>query len=191
MALTQVWAVPGVSPTTIDATDSIAFSGTAVFGTSITVDAYNGGTHVRSSVGADDSSGNTPNNVKFISQDGGTASDSQADWGDGTEDIDAILAAECNLTVTIGYGTNITVTDASIFAYDGTTEGTAPTETDVYCFERLDIVWTNIDGSAAAMALEDSTTPATSHVFYMGLSVKPTVIGTKADNAVKFAFTYQ
>lgn len=183
MALGQTWKVPGTTATTVEATDSIAFSD-GTFGKSITVGSFNGGTHVRSSAGADDSSGNTPNNVKYVAS--GTA-----DWGDGTENITNILDSECNLSIEVTYDSNITVTDVSIFAYDGTTESAAPTGTDVYCFEKGDAAWSNIDGSAAAMSLEDSDTPATSHTFYMGLSVKPTAIGVKDANAVKFAFTYQ
>lgn len=183
MALTQTWYVPGTSDTEIEATDSIAFSD-GTFGNSIEVNAYSGGTHVRSSAGADDSSANTPNNVQYVAS--GTA-----DWGDGTENITSITDAECNLQIDVGYDTNITVTNISIFAYDGTTESTAPTNTDVYCFESGDAAWTNIDGSANALSLSDSDTPATSHSFYMGINVKPTAIGVKDSNAVKFAFTYQ
>jgi len=183
MAIEQEWEVPGSTDTDVEATDFIAFSD-GTFGNSITVDSFNDGTHVRSSAGADNSDDNTPNNVKYVAA--GTG-----DWGDGTENIDQITDGECNLSIEVTYDSNITVTDASIFAYDGTTESTAPTNTDVYCFESGDAAWTNIDGSAAAMDLEDRDTPATSHTFYMGLSVKPTAIGTKDANAVKFSFTYQ
>lgn len=183
MSLTQTWQLQGASPTTIEATDFIAFSD-GTFGNSITVDTYNGGTHVRSSGGADDSSANTPNNVKYIAS--GTA-----DWGDGTESLTAITDAECTLKITISESVNITVTDITMFAYDGTTETTAPVGQDVYLFESGDSAWTNADGSAAAMSLTDSSTPAKDHYFYVSISTKPTTIGTKSTNKVKFSFTYQ
>lgn len=183
MALTQVWQLGGTTDTTIDATDFIQFSD-GTFDNPITVSAFNGGTHVRSSGGVDDSSANTPNNVKYIAS--GTA-----DWGDGTESLADITDEECTLEITVGYDTNITVTDITMFAYDGTTETTAPTNLDVYLAESGDAAWTNADGSAAALELADSDTPATSHVFYVAMSVSPSAVGTQSSNAVKFAFTYQ
>ena len=173
----------GSSDTTIEATDLIQFSD-GTFDNPITVSSYNDGTHVRSSGGSDDSTSNTPNNVKYIAS--GTA-----DWGDGTENCSAVLDGECTLKITVTYDTNITVTDITMWAYDGTTESTAPTNLDVYLFESGDTAWTNADGSGAAMSLTDSDTPATSHDFYVAMSVSPSAVGTQSSNAVKFAFTYQ
>jgi hypothetical protein len=154
------------------------------FDNPITVSAFNGGTHVRSSGGSDDSTANTPNNVKYIAS--GTA-----DWGDGTEACSAILDGECTLKITVGYDTNITVTGITMYAYDGTTPATAPTNLDVYFFEQGDTAWTNADGSAAAMSLTDSTTPATAHDFYVAMSVSPSAVGTQSANKAYFGFTYQ
>jgi hypothetical protein len=77
MMATFTWALQGGTPTTVGATDIVQLAGSAGFDSKITVGEYNDTTHVKSNVGANDSSGNTPNNVKFISQTGGTASDSQ------------------------------------------------------------------------------------------------------------------
>lgn len=184
MAHANVWKVQGTSDTTIDATDSIAFSGNGTFGNSITVDSYNGGTHVRNSGGTEDSSGNTPNNVKYVSS-------TTADWGDGSESLANMLDGEATLKITVSDDVSITVSDITMFAYNGTTETSAPTGMDVYLAEQGDTSWTNADGSAAAMSLTDSSTPATSHDFYVAISIKPTSIGTKDANKVKFAYTYQ
>jgi len=183
LALTQVWQVKGTTDTTIDATDLIQFSD-GTFDNPITVSAFNGGTHVRSSGGVDDSSANTPNNVKYIAS--GTA-----DWGDGTEDVANITDEECTLEITVGYDTNITVTGITMYAYDGTTPATAPTNLDVYLAESGDAAWTNADGSAAALDIADSTTPATSHEFFVAMSVSPSAVGTQSANKVYFSFTYQ
>ena len=183
MALTQTWLLQGTSPTTIEATDLIQFSD-GTFDNPVTVSAFNGGTHVRSSGGANDSSANTPNNVKYVAS--GTA-----DWGDGTEDVADITDAECTLKITVAYDTNITVTGITMYAYDGTTPATAPTNLDVYLLEQGDAAWTNADGSGAAITLGDSTTPATGHDFYVAMSVSPSVIGVQSSNAVYFGFTYQ
>lgn len=183
MSLTQTWALQGSTPTTIGATDSIQFSD-GTFDNPITVSSFNGGTHVRSSGGSDSSASNTPNNVKYIAS--GTA-----DWGDGTEACSAMLAAEATLNIDVTYDTNITVTDITFYAYDGTTPATAPTNLDVYAFEFGDTAWVNCDGSGSALTLGDSTTPATSHDFYVALSASPSAVGTQSANKVKFSFTYQ
>ncbi len=65
MALSQQWKLQGTTATTIDDTDSIAFSD-GTFGHSITVGTYNGGTHVRNSGGTDDSASNSPHNTKYL-----------------------------------------------------------------------------------------------------------------------------
>jgi hypothetical protein len=63
---TFTWYLQGASPTTIGATDKVQFAG-GTFDSAITVSAYNGSTHVKSSADADSSSANTPKNSKFIS----------------------------------------------------------------------------------------------------------------------------
>jgi len=183
MALTQTWSLQGASPTTIGTTDYIQFSD-GTFGNSITVGAYNGGTHVRSSSGTDSSSANSPKNSKYIAS--GTV-----DVGGGTVAVSSVTTANCPIKIAVGYDTNITVTDITMFAYDGTTPATAPTNLDVYLAEQGDSAWVNADGSAAALTLGDSTTPATTHNFYVLMSVSPSAVGTQSANKVRFAFTYQ
>lgn len=183
MALTTTWVLQGTSPTTIEATDSLAFSD-GTFGNPITVGAYNGGTHVRSSGGVDDSSGNSPRNVKYVAS--GTA-----DWGDGTESLADMLTGEATLKLTISESTNITVTDITMYAYDGTTTTDAPVGMDVYLAEQGDEAWTNADGSAAALTISDSDTPATDHYFYVAVSASPSSVGVKSANKLRVEFTYQ
>jgi hypothetical protein len=181
--LGQVWVLQGTTPTTIGATDSIAFSD-GTFGNAITVASYNDGTHVRSSGAADSSDGNTPNNVKYVAS--GTG-----DWGDGTESLADILDAECTLKLTISEDSNITVTDITMYAYDGDTTTNAPSGMDVQLAESGDAAWTNADGSAAALTISDSDTPATSHDFYIAVSASPSSVGVKSGNKIRVEFTYQ
>ena len=183
MALEQVHVLQGTSPTTIGATDSLAFSD-GTFGNAITVASYNGGTHVRSSGGADSSDGNTPNNVKYVAS--GTG-----DWGDGTEAIENMTTGEATLKISISEDSNITVTDITMYAYDGTTPTNAPTGMDVQLAEQGDTSWTNADGSAAALTISDSTTPATAHHFYIAASASPSSVGVKSSNKYRIEFTYQ
>lgn len=187
MTVTKV--LQGVTPTTIEDTDYLQFAG-ASFDDPITVNAYNDTTHVESSAGADDSSGNTPNNVKFVSQAGGTGGDSQADWGDGTEDLDAITNAEATLKITVAHDSAIAVTNISVYGYDGTTTTNVPTGVDLRIAEVGDTNWTEAEGSAAALSLTDQETPATSHDFYLAISESPTSIGEKVAQALRIEFTY-
>jgi hypothetical protein len=172
----------GVSPTTIAATDILQFAGVDGFNSPVFVDAYQDTTHVKTSVGADKSSGNTPNNVKFISQAGGTGGDSQADWGDGTEDLDQITNAEATLKITVSNASNITTSDAVFFSYDpGQTIVNPLVGIDVRAAEVGDANFTECEGSGSALSLADQDTPATSHDFYIVISKSPTSNGLKTD----------
>lgn len=182
------WTLQGTSPTTIDSDDIIQFAG-ATFDSPITVSSYNDSTHVESSVGADDSSGNTPNNVKFISQSGGGGGDSQADWGDGTEDIDAITTAEATLKINFAHTSSVATTNAIFYAYDGTTPATAPTDIDVRAFEVGDTNFTEAEGSGSALALDDNTA-GTSHDYFIGVSCSPASVGEKTAFAFRMELTY-
>lgn len=185
---TFTWYLQGASPTTIEATDFLQFAG-ASFGASIVVNAYNATTHVESSVGANDSSGNTPKNNKFISQTGGTGGDSQADWGDGTEDIDAITTAECALKINFSHGSSVVTTGAIFYADDGSTTTAVPTGVDFRCAEQGDALFTEAEGSASALTLNDNTT-ATSHDYYIIVSASPTSVGVKTAFRGRIELTY-
>lgn len=186
---TFTWYLQGTSDTTIEATDILQFAGSGGFDTAVTVGEYNDTTHVESSVGADDSSGNTPNNVKFISASGGTGGDSQADWGDGTEDLDAMLTSEATLKINFSHGSSVTTSSAIFYAYDGTTTTAVPTGVTFYAAEQGDTNFTNAEGSAAALTLNDNTT-ATSHDFYIAVSASPDSVGEKTDFTLRIELTY-
>lgn len=183
MSLTVTEVLQGTSDTTIEATDYLHFANGS-FGGSITVGSYNDSTHVRSSGGSDDSSANTPNNVKYIAS--GTG-----DWGDGTESLTAITDAEATLKITVAYDSSITVTGITFYAYDGTTPANAPSGMNFYAAESGDSAWTQAHGSGSALAIDNSSTPATSHDFYVLVSASPTSVGTKSANKYRFSFTYQ
>lgn len=186
---TFTWYLQGTSDTEIEATDIVQFAGAGGFDTNITVGEYNDTTHVESSVGANDSSGNTPNNVKFISQAGGTGGDSQADWGDGTEDLDQITDAECTLLINFSDASSVVTESAIFYAYDGTTPATAPTGVTFVAAESGDANWTAAEGSGSALALDDQTA-ATSHDFFIACSVSPDSVGLKDAFSLRIELTY-
>lgn len=185
---TYTWYLQGTSPTTVDATDLVQFAG-ATFDSAIIVGQYNASTHVESSVGANDSSGNTPKNSKFISQTGGTAGDSQVDIGGGTVDIDSVSTANCPLKINFAHGSSVTTTGHIFYAYDGTTTTAVPTGVDFRAAEQGDANFTEAEGSAAGVTVTDDTT-ATSHDYYFLISASPTSVGEKTAFKLRSELTY-
>jgi hypothetical protein len=185
---TYTWYLQGASPTTIEATDIIQFAG-GTFDSAITVGAYNSSTHVESSVGADDSSANTPKNSKFISQSDGTGGDSQVDIGAGTVDLDTIATGDCPLKINFSDAASVTVTDHIFYAYDGTTPATAPTDITFVAAEQGDANWTAAEGSGSPVTVTDDTA-ATSHDFFFLISASPDSVGEKTAFKLRDELTY-
>ena len=184
MALTQTWRQQGTTATTIDATDSIAFSN-GTFGQPIQVGSYNDKTHVRTSGGTDKSASNSPHNTKYLT------STTMSLNGGASANLSTLTTANSPLKITISESTNITVTGVKMYAYDGTTTTNAPSGMNVYLAEQGDTSWKLAHGSGNALVLNDQTTPATSHDFYVAISASPTSIGTKDANKVRIEFSYQ
>lgn len=162
--------------------DILTFAG-AAFGDPIFVSEYNDSTHVESSGGADLSSGNVPNNNKFISQTGGTGGDSQVQVNGGsTVDLDTVTDEEAALLINVTDAASITVTSPVFFSYDpGQTVADPLAGIDVRAAEVGDANFTQAEGSGNALELADSSTPATSHEFYIVLSKGATATGVKLD----------
>lgn len=186
---TYTWTLQGGTPTTIEATDLVQFAGSGGFDDPITVGAYNDTTHVESSVGANDSSGNTPLNNKFISQAGGTGGDSQADWGGGTEDLDQITTAEAALKINFAHGTSVATTGHVFYAYNGSSTATGPTEVDFRAAEVGDANFTEAEGSGTPVTVTDDTA-ATSHDYFLVISASPTTVGEKTAFTLRDELTY-
>jgi len=185
---TYTWYLQGTSPTTIEATDIFQFAG-GTFDSAVEVGQYNGSSHVESSVGADDSSGNTPKNSKFISQSGGTGGDSQVDVGSGTVDLDSVTTGNCPLKINFAHGSSVAITGHIFYAYDGTTPATAPTGVTFVAAEQADANWTAAEGSASGVTIADKTA-ATSHDFYILLSASPDSVGEKTAFKLRDELTY-
>lgn len=187
---TFIWTLQGATPTVIDGvtTDELEFAGSGGFGAKITVGEWNDTVHVRTLPSTDKSTGNTPENNKFISQTGGGAGDSEADWGDGTEDIDAILTTECSLKVNFAHGSSVITENCIFFGYQqGASTSTVPLDVNVKAAEgTIDIVFTDAEGSGSALTLADNGT-STSHDFFIILSCSPSSVGLK-DSVGELAF---
>ena len=173
------WSLQGTTPTVIADTDKLQFAA-GTFDSKITVDDYNDSTHVKTDDDSDKSSENTPNNVKFISQDGGTEGKSQALWDEEAEDLDAITNAEATLKINFAHGSDVEVENAIFYAYDGTTPANAPSGLTFHAAEVGDTNWTGAGGSAAALTLDDKSVAGQSHDYFIAVSAKPTSVGAKS-----------
>src|SRR5690606_4533960 len=138
--------------------------------------------------GGDDSENNTPNNVKFISQSSGTGGDSQADWGDGAEDLDQIQNSEATLKINFTDASSVATESAIFYAYDGSTPANAPGDIDFRAADVGDANFTNAEGSGSALSLTDQEA-GTSHDFYIAVSASPTAVGLK-EFALRIELTY-
>lgn len=187
---TFIWTLQGTTPTTIDATDLLKFMGASGFDDPITVNAWNDTVHVESSGQADDSSGNSPKNNKFISQAGGTGGDSEVDVGAGTVDLDAVVNGDCSLKINFAHGTTVETSGAIFYVYDGTTTTAAPVNATFRANEQGSANFETPEGSASAMGLADNTTPATSHDFFIVISCSPTAVNEQTQIKYRIELTY-
>lgn len=178
---TYTWTLQGTSPTTIDETDIIQFAA-ATFGSAVTVGAFNDSTHVESSVGANDSSGNTPKNSKYLTT-------STVDIGAGSTALSGVSTANCPLKINFSHGTSVTTTDHIFYAYDGTTPATGPTDVTFYAAEQGDSNWTQAEGSGTPVTVADDTA-ATSHDYFLLISASPDLVGAKTEFKLRSELTY-
>lgn len=178
-----IWYLQGTSPTTIEATDIVQFAGAGGFDSKVTVAAYNDTTHVESSVGANDSSANTPHNNKWLT------SSTVSLNGAGSTALSAATTAQCALKVNFSDASSVITESAIFYAYDGTTTTAVPTGVTFVAAEQGDAAWTGAEGSAAAVTVTDDTT-ATSHDYYFLASVSPDSVGAKTAFKLRFELTY-
>ena len=76
-----------------------------------------------------------------------------------------------------------------MYAYDGSTTTSAPTGVTFYAFEQGDSAWTNAEGSASAVSVNDDTA-STSHDYYFGISASPESVGEKTAFKIRMELTY-
>ncbi len=163
----------GTTPTEIAATDKLQFAGGAFDG-KITVDEYNDSSHVKTDANADKSSANTPNNNKYVS------SSTVSLNGGGAVNLNTATTSQCALNINFDYSTSeVEISDAIFYAYDGSTTTDAPVGVIFQAAEQGDSNWTEAGGSGSALSLDDKTVAANEHNYYILVSAKPTSIGAK------------
>lgn len=167
---TFTWYLQGDTDTTLTSTGYLQLAA-GTFNSKILVGNYNSSMHVEAGDGTDKSSGNTPNNNKYIS-------DTEIDVGGGTVNLDTISNSDAALRINFSHTSSVETSSAIFYAYGATTSD-APADMTIQAAEVGNSSWTNAEGSGAALSIADHTTAASSHDYYIALSGKPTAIGNK------------
>lgn len=176
------YTMQGTAPTTIPSDGVVEFAGAGGFGSKVSVNAYQSSMHVRSAANADLSAGNAPKNTKFLTS--GTV-----DVGGGSVALSSLATSDAPLKVNFAHGAAVITEDALFYAYDGATPADPPDGVDFRAAEIGDAAWTEAEGSAAALALDDQGSN-TSHDFFLAVSASPTSVGLKTDFALRLELTY-
>ncbi len=96
--------------------------------------------------------------------------------------------AQCPLKVNFSDAASVATSAGKFYAYDGTTDATAMAGVTVQAIEQANTTWVAANGSGAAVNLANQTA-ATSHDFYLALSLSPSSTGAKTGK-FKVALTY-
>ncbi|MFA4986186.1 MAG: hypothetical protein WC712_06350 [Candidatus Brocadiia bacterium] len=181
MAETWVWTCPrtGFNGGNLDANEKLGFYG-ANFADPVTVNSYQGSTHFSDDGVTTDLCSVHCNNVKYL-----TASTCSLNGG-ASASLAGLANSDATLKITLsGLGTVQTL-NTRFYSYNGTTRETAPDGVTCQAAEISQANWTSIAGSGQACALGNQA-PASSHSWYIALSVMPTTSGVKS----AFAFAIE
>lgn len=171
--------------TTFDISDTnlLKFAG-ADYDDKVVVGEYNDSFHIRTSSGDDSDACGSPHltNLKYL-----TSSTVSIDGGSSV-DVDTVLTTEC-IRIQFTHGSSVAIENAIFYVYDGTTTTTPPTGVTFQAFEQGDTSWTNAEGSASAVDL-DNKSSSTEHNFYIGMSASPSSTGEKTNFAGRIELDY-
>ena len=109
--------------------------------------------------------------------------------GGGIINLSTVTAQQSvRITFTDG-ATSVSTENGTFYAYDGTTDVTAPVGVTVKGAEQGDAAWTSCGGSAAAVSITNQGASVT-HYFYVIMSASPDSIGEKISFAWKVSIDY-
>ena len=177
---TFTWYLQGDTDTKLTSTDYLQFNAGS-FDALILVGNYNSGTRVEDDTGSDKSSGNNPNNNKYIS-------DTEIDIGSGTQNLDTISNGDAALKINFSHDSSVETFDTAFYTYGASTTDNPPDMT-VQAAEVGDSSWTNAETESNPLALADQAA-ATSHDFYIAMSIKPTAIGSSKEATKRIELSY-
>lgn len=180
------WYLQGTTNTEIlgNPTDDVLQFAGGSFNAAITVDTYQTSMHV-DAAGAgttDNAAGDSPNNVKYISN-------TQGLWDTATEDITDLLTTEATLHILFTDASSVETSSAVFYAHQTATTD-APTSVSFWACEAGDGSWTGAEGSGSSLSLDDQATSTTDHDFYVAVSAAPNSIGSKSFT-LRAELTYQ
>lgn len=181
MATFQV-DLQGSTDTVVAATDKVQFAGSG-FDQPVRVSEYQDSMFVKGSGGANKSSGNTPKNNKYVSS-------TEVDIGAGTVNLSTLTDADAALKINFSHGVAVDLSDVKLYAYDGVDTANAPVGVTFQAAEIGDTSWTNAEGSANALAIDDSAAAAMSHDMFIATSASPESVGLKSSFKLRVELTY-
>ncbi len=166
------------------ATDKLGFYG-ANFGDAITVNQYQSSTHAESSTGTHLCTTHI-NNTKYLT--GTTISIN----GGASATLSSTVPAttQCPLKINFSDAASVATSSATFWVDDGTTNTAGPVGVTAQAAEKWNTSWVNTAGSGTAVALANQAA-ATSHDFFILLSLSPTSVGTKTAVRAQISLTYQ
>lgn len=165
----------------VGATDRIWWNGTN-FGDNVVVGSYQDSTHISNSSDAHQCSTNHVHNTKYL-----TATTVSIN-GAGSTAL-PVADASCGLKFNFSDGASVATSNASFYAYNGTTDATAMAGVTFYAAEgAVTGTWVAANGSGSALALQNNSA-SNSHDFFIATSVSPTSTGAKTGK-VKITLTY-
>jgi hypothetical protein len=157
------WYLQGTSDTEIEDTDILQFA-SGTFDSRMLVGDFNESTHVKTSGGADKSSGNTPNNNRYVSI-------NEVSVNEGSDQaLNTVVDGEAIL--------KIVIEDTSSFEVESGKFYISGNDIDFQVAEVGDTNFTQAIDSASALDLDDKSTPATSQTYYLIASLSPETFGT-------------
>jgi len=183
MAIAVLWESGDGLVTPIASGSFIGFYGDT-FNSSIPLDNYNTSTFVTNRVGTTNAgilptfTYTTPGYAIWHNPTRGESSGSIGSALDGSGE-------SMTLHIQITSGSAVSLSSVNLFAYEGISITSAPTEVTVRGFESGSADWTIMGGQTAPLALTPHLTMSNTHDYYIGLSLSPTVKG--ASTYVSFA----
>lgn len=171
---------------TIGTTNVIGFYGSGGYGSPIQVGEYNDATHIRKSTADDSDNCNLPHmtNVKY-------SADNQVSVSGGAPIALTSVTQEELIRLTVTSDTSISIIATRLYGYDGSNVDNPPANLTFKTFKEADTTWSTPAGRAAAMSAGTSVSAATTHNFYVGMSLSPTSTGASTLFVTRFEVDVQ
>lgn len=159
------------------------------YATPIPLGEYNSNTHMEVTDTSDACITDHTNNTRYV-----TGTEIVINELGGTQTLAAGIPteAECPLEIMFEEDGGATViTGAEFFIFDQSTETNPPTNIVVFGLEQGDTTWTAMTGGSATPVTLTDQGSATTHSYYIAISVRPTATGVQNAFRMKCTLTYQ